>query len=206
MRIKPVVEGHGEVSAVPELLRRLCFEAEVYDVQVLSAIRAHRTDFSDYNKLQRWIGLAKLEQPDAIVIIFDADDDCPVTTAQAVADWAKAISIPIPCEVVVANREYEAWFLGSIESLRGLRGIHNDAAFDQDPEQPRDAKGRLSNLMANSRTYSETADQTPLTSQMDFSSAHQKCRSFRRMVNALGKLITSSGRPLPAWPPQEWVP
>ncbi len=40
-----------------------------------------------------------------------------------------------------------AWFLGGIESLRPHRSVRDDARFDSDPEAPRDAKGRLRQLM-----------------------------------------------------------
>src|SRR2546426_7135782 len=46
----------------------------------------------------------------------------------------------VPCAVVLAHREYEAWFLASLESLRGRRGIRGDAEAHPDPEEPRDRK------------------------------------------------------------------
>ena len=53
----------------------------------------------------------------------------------------------MPCGVVMAQREYEAWFLAAIESLCGQRGIVSDALYPQDPEQVRGAKGVVSRFM-----------------------------------------------------------
>jgi hypothetical protein len=119
--------------------------------------------------------------------------------------WAKASSDPIPCEVVVAQREYEAWFLGSMESLRGKRGISDEAESHPRPEEPRDAKGRVSAQMVGGRAYIETVDQIPLTSAFEMQSAYRSCRSFRKMVKVFGVLAEACGVRLPAWPPADWV-
>ena len=42
--------------------------------------------------------------------------------------------------VVLAHREFEAWFLAAIESLRGTGGIRADAESHHDPESPREQK------------------------------------------------------------------
>ena len=204
MVIQAIVEGHGEVNAVPELLRRLCYEAGIFAPKLLPAIRAHRTDFSERARLERWVRLAKLHEPSAIIIIYDADDDCAVTAASLTRAVAQPCSLPIPCEVVVANREYESWFLAAMESLRGHRGIAADAAYPGDPEEPRDAKGRLSRKMVGNRTYSETADQAGLTATMDLAVAHQRCRSFRKMVKVFGELARAAGHGAAQWPPAGW--
>ena len=57
----------------------------------------------------------------------------------------------MPCYVVMPNREYEAWFLATIESLRGTRGIRDDATPHPDPESPRGAAEELRRRMARNR-------------------------------------------------------
>ena len=42
MTIQPIVEGHGEVEAVPILLRRLRDLARAYPLEVNAPIRRHR--------------------------------------------------------------------------------------------------------------------------------------------------------------------
>lgn len=205
MRIQPIVEGHGEVDAVPELLRRLIAETACFDVHILKAIRAHRGDIIKQVSLDRVIQVARTKNPDAILILLDGDDDlCPGVLAQQLNIWAKESAAPIHCEVVVAQREYEAWFLGAIESLRGHRGISEDAVSELAPEAVRDAKGRLTSKMLQNRFYVERSDQVALTSALELRSAYQACRSFRKFVKVFGVLASACGLILPNWPPSDW--
>ena len=205
MNIQPIVEGYGEVEAVPVLLRRLRDECQVFGIDVNRPIRATRSQLVREDTLKQRVKLARLqERCGAILIIFDADDDCPRELAPIIQNWANEESGPVVSAVVIANREYEAWFLGSIESLRGLRGIRDDAIFPLDPEAPRAAKGVLERLMGDGASYSETVDQPALTAQFDMRLAYVSCRSFRRMTNAFGSLATALGHQLIEWPPLGW--
>jgi hypothetical protein len=102
-------------------------------------------------------------------------------------------------------REYEAWFLASIESLRGHRGIRADAESHPQPEEPRGAKGQLEQRMAEGKSYHETADQPALTALFDMQPTYARCRSFRHLVKVFGELATANGLILNAWPPPEGV-
>jgi len=104
----------------------------------------------------------------------------------------------------MAHREYEAWFLPSLEALRGVRGIVMDAASIANPETPRNAKGELRKHMIPGRGYSESVDQAAMTAQLDFRAAYRGCRSFRRMVKAFGDVVGSMGEALAPWPPDVW--
>jgi Domain of unknown function (DUF4276) len=205
MKIQPIVEGHGEVTALPELLRRLCHEAQVYTLEVGLPIRQHRADLAEEATLRKAVGMArKQEDCAAILVLFDSDDACPKELAPAVQGWAQDEARPIPCAVVLAHREYEAWFLASIESLRGLRGIRADAVSHPDPEAPRGAKHRLEERMGPGHSYVERSDQVAFSARFDLGAAHRACRSFRRLVRAFGLLVSGVGLPLPPWPPPAW--
>jgi len=206
MNIQPIVEGHGEVSAVPVLLRRLRDIAEAFDMDVNPSIRKPRAQFTNEQQLRTAVRLARTQEDcSGILILLDSDDDCPATIGPSIQAWATDEARPVPCAVVLAHREYEAWFLASIESLRGTRGIRSDAESHTAPESPRDAKGQLEDRMEPRRSYSETADQSALTATFDMGAAYGKCRSFRRMVKAFGDLATALGVALPnPWPPAEW--
>jgi hypothetical protein len=144
MNIQAIVEGHGEVNAVPELLRRLRNEAHAYQLDVNPPIRKKRSELVDEAQFRRALLLArKQEDCAAILILFDSDDDYPKTLAPTIQAWAQSAAGQVPCAVVMAHREYEAWFLTSIESLRGVRGIRPDAVSHDDPEGPRGAKSHL---------------------------------------------------------------
>jgi hypothetical protein len=206
MNIQPIVEGKGEIGAVPVLLRRFIEAANAYQLKVNPPIRRLRTDFDHENGVRGAVLLAR-KDPDcaAILIMFDSDDDCPKDIAPLVQAWAQAAASPIPCFVVMATREYEAWFLATIESLRGARGIRTDATSHPDPESPRGAKEELRKRMIRNRKYNERADQPALTALFDMATAYQRCRSFRRMINVFGLLAAGVGIPLGQWPPSERV-
>jgi hypothetical protein len=205
VRIQPIVEGHGEVAAVPVLLRRLLKAAAIYDIDVNPPIRRKRTEFGNEAAVRKAVRLATM-QPEcvAILLLFDADEDCPKDMAPRVEAWAKSEARTIPCAVVMPNHEYEAWFLAAMESLRGKRGVRDDAVSHSEPERPRDAKGALEERMNKGRCYAETADQAALTDGFDFGAAYTKSRSFRRMTRAFACLLSAAGKPPELWPPTEW--
>jgi Domain of unknown function (DUF4276) len=205
MNIQPIVEGDGEVRALPVLLRRLIAVANAYPVDVNQPIRRPRTELVREDGVRKAVRLARL-RPDcaAILIVFDGDDDCPKDLAPRVEAWGQAEATPLPCYVVIPNREYEAWFLATIESLRGTRGIRDDATSLPDPESRRGAAEELRRRMASNRSYSKAADQPALTAVFDMAEAHRRCRSFRRMVKVFGLLVTGLGIPMTEWPPAGW--
>lgn len=205
MKLYPIVEGHGEVEAVPVLLRRLLAEAQCQHIAVGRPIRRTQSQLHSKEGVQAGVRLALL-QPEcaAVVVLFDGEDDCPKELAAPVRAWAREAAAGTPCDVVVAYREYETWFLAAIESLRGQYGIAKDASPPADPDSKRDAKGALEAFMPASRAYSETLDQPAMSALFDLSLAHRRNRSFRKLVKAFGDLLTQLRQPIPAWPPAGW--
>ena len=202
--IVPIVEGHGEVQAVPTLLRRLVGAAEAWaEVRVGRPIRCSRSQLVDEIHLRKRVRLARRrEHRSAVLIIFDSDDDCPVEIAVQVRGWAVSEAGPY-CEVVLAKCEYEAWFLATVESLRTHSDMMDDAQSHPQPESPRDAKGRLAAMMHTS--YSETVHQPAFSDIFCMAAAYARCRSFRKLIGSFGRLIEGEGVHLPAWPPPAWL-
>ena len=206
MIIQPIVEGPGDAAAVPLLLRRLRDEAQAWGIEVGRPHRKPRAQLVKKDSLQSAVRVAVLRQDcAAILILFDADDDCPKELAPTLEEWAREAAGGRPCAVVMANREYEAWFLASIEALRGKSAILHDATSHPDPEGPRDAKGELEQRMRGGASYSPTVDQAALTAHLDLESAHRRCRSFRKLVSAFGALAAAAGVAPAVWPPAAWV-
>ena len=204
MNIQPIVEGHGEVSSVPILLRGLRNEAQAWGVEIARPHRCPRSQLVNRNTLQKAIRVAALTHDCAgILVLFDADNDCPMELAPNLDQWARAAAGAIPCPIVMANREYEAWFLASIESLRGQAGVREDARSFQEAESPRDAKGQLRRQML-SRRHSPAVDQVALTARFDLASAWRGCRSFQKFVSAVGTLFQAARAQPAVWPPQDW--
>jgi hypothetical protein len=207
MTIQPIVEGHGEVAAVPVLLRRLQDVALNYSFGVSHPIRRKRSELVNEAKLRISVQLAKAT-PECmgILILLDADDDLACIVAPQLLAWARSEAGEIPCEVVLANREYEAWFLASLESLRGCCGISPGANSSARPEGIRDAKGAVQAQMTPGAAYSPTAHQAALTARIDLPKVHQVCSSFQKLVRAFNGICASAGVKLPdEWPPQEWI-
>src|SRR5579883_447516 len=202
MRIQPIVEGKGEVQAVPVLLRRLIVAANAYPLDVNPPIRRPRTDFDREDGVRNWVRVARLRPGcAAILVMFDSDDDCPRDIAPRVQAWGQAEAAPIPCYVVMPTREFEAWFLAAVESLRGVRGIVAGATAHPNPESRRGAAEELERRMPPNQSYSKTADQPALTARFDMATAYQRCRSFRRMVNVFSLIAAGVGITLEQWPP-----
>ncbi|MGH8674709.1 MAG: DUF4276 family protein [Burkholderiales bacterium] len=206
MIIQPIVEGQGDVSAVPLLLRRLRDEAQIWELDVGKPHRRRRTQLVNRDSLRSAVRVAALRADCAgILVLFDADDDCPAELAPTLEEWAREAAGTIPCAVVMANREYEAWFLASIETLRGRSDVLPEAASHADPEAPRDAKGELERRMRSGASYSATVDQPGMTAHLDLESAYRRCRSFRKLVSAFGALAGAAGMAPAVWPPAAWV-
>ena len=194
------------MKALPILLRRLVEEAEVWMVGIGRPIRKPRNQLVRETELRKAVRLALLQpECNAVLILIDGDSDCPAELGPAVQAWAVAEAGDVPCEVVIAHREYEAWFLASIESIRGHRRIRADAQSHPMPEQPRGAKGQLEARMEAGATYLETTDQPALSASFSLMTAHRRSRSFRKLIGSFGRLVSSMGQEIGEWPPASWA-
>jgi len=48
-----------------------------------------------------------------VLVLLDADDDCPVIVARNLLERSRASHADLRVSIVVANREYEAWFIAA---------------------------------------------------------------------------------------------
>jgi len=202
--IVPIVEGHGEVQAAPELLRRMLIHHGAYALKVGKPIRQPRSSLLKEESFKATVALAR-SRPDcsAILVLFDADDEGPCIWGPRLLEWSKAELGNYPVYVVLAKREYEAWLIASLETMRGQRRIRHDAPPPPDAEAIRDAKGWLSEQMPKGVPYTETGDQAALTTFLDFRLAHQRSRSFRKLWKDLSKIVHDlAGSTVPLQPEQ----
>jgi hypothetical protein len=192
--ILPIVEGHGESTAVPILIRRIVAHyAPNMFAHVGQVIRVKRTELIQAGGLERFVELAARQttRSDGILILLDADDDCPREVAEELAARAKKTRPDRNISVVAANREYEAWFLAAARSLRGKRGLADDLEPPPNPEAIRDAKGWLAKRTAQGFSYKPTIDQPALTQLFDLEQAYA-ARSFRKIVKEVIALARNS--------------
>lgn len=184
-RVATIVEGAGEVTALPILLRRLAqwLTPEIH-VEVPPPIKVAKDRFLNRpHEFSRHLQLAAAKCGDQgwVLVLLDADDDCPALKGAEIAERAKAILPHRRVAVVLANREYEAWFIAAAASLSGRRGFvfqHADAGLD--PEGPRNAKGWMAQRMSGNG-YHETTDQAAFSAVLDMNAAFERSRSFRKL-------------------------
>ena len=203
--IQPIVEGHGDVVALPVLLRRFLELAQIWDVSVRKPIRQPRGRLAQRLPLERVVQLARSQEGcRAILVVLDGDRECPAELGPRLLEWAAVPAADTPCEVVIAHREYEAWFLASLQSLRGVRGIRLDASAHPNPEAPRGAKEALEARMAPGLGYLERTDQPALSAVFSLAEAYRSSRSFRKLTASVRSLIHGMGREFPEGPPDAW--
>ncbi|WP_303831302.1 DUF4276 family protein [Asticcacaulis taihuensis] len=184
MNIACIVEGHGEVQALPVLLRRLLatYKPEV-QVDIDRPIVIHRDRFiSNDDEFSKFLRLAasRAGKNGWVLILLDADDDCPVNLSQSLYDKVAQIIPGHRVSLVLANKEYEGWFIASALSLNGVCNLQIDAAVERNPDDIRGAKEWLSKHMPPGISYKEVIDQPRLSARFDFDMAIQNSRSFRK--------------------------
>lgn len=188
--IVPIVEGDGEVEAVPIMIRRIAEKVTpLHPPYVLKPIRVPRQRFVKPDEVERYVNLAAvLGAAEArILVLLDADDDCPAELGPSVLQRACAARSDRRIEVVVAKCEYESWVIAAVDSLQGTRGIRADAEVPEDPESIRGAKEWLRDRMSS--PYSPTADQATFTARFDIASARGRSPSFDKMWRAVSSLL-----------------
>ncbi|HEX8392905.1 MAG TPA: DUF4276 family protein, partial [Longimicrobium sp.] len=174
----PIVEGHAEERSIPVLMRRM-------NVAVLKPYRVKRNSVVKPGELERTLQGALAQRPEttSVLVLLDVDDDCAAKLGPELLKRAGSVT-RFPVSVVFAVRELEAWFLGGLESLRGHRGVVADAAYPDDPEQPRGAKERLRAFITG-RTYVDTDDQPALMAALDIDAARARCPSLDKLMRDL---------------------
>ncbi len=87
-----VVEGTGEISAVPLLLRRLAHDMfGCWSARFLRPSRYGRGQLTTTGGIERIIERTVVLNPDAtgVLVMLDADDDCPAALAPRLLDRAR---------------------------------------------------------------------------------------------------------------------
>jgi len=191
-KIYPIVEGDGEVDAVPLLLRRYLSEVKQrYDIQVAPSKNAHsRNNLLKPDGLERFLKYADKE-PEVlgILLILDTEEQCAKDLAFALSKRARKLSLKYPVVIVCAQCEYEAWFLASLETIKPHTKLIDSARYDSPVEERRGVKQWLTSQMPSGKAYKETEDQPAMTSHLDFDLVRPKSRSFRRLEHAIDELL-----------------
>ncbi len=209
LRVAPIVEGHGEVIAVRTLLDRIWREIAGGDfIEVLQPIRQPRTKLvvldpehqsgtrriPNTAELERAVGFAagKLQAareaddntPELILLLLDANSDCPRELAPLLAEEVVNLSRTRPSAVVLANVEYETWFVAAAASLDEYLELEDADRTIDDAEAGRHGKGWIEKRFRGNK-YSETVDQVRLTARMDLGQCRNASSSFDKLCRVL---------------------
>ena len=191
-RLACVIEGKGERSALPVLLRRIADELTGYTTRLeITTVHLDRSKLTKAGELERAVQLAaqRAGAPGAILILHDADDACPVQLRDQVRDRAAAARADRLISVVLANKEFEAWFIASADSLKEQGYIAGVTDLpEEDPDSVRGAKQWLSSRL-HQGTYKPTVDQPKLAAVFDLQEARRNSRSFRKLWREMELLL-----------------
>ena len=198
--IVPVVEGDGDVAAFPELLARILLEnhnrPDVLVAQGKSGVVKANGRPNLLNKLDKFLHHAQNKPDcDAILVLLDADNDCPVILSRQLSQHCEQVGTKCPVQIVCARRSYESWFLASLDTVKGKSVIPDTATLSGDAENVPNPKQWITALLPRGQAYKETTHQAALSSYIDLDLAHKNSRSFRRLCHALEQLLDAIDSP-----------
>ena len=173
-RIACIVEGHGEVEALPILLRRLQTEIDRYcDIQ--RPIRTNRSSLVKPDEFERYVRIAAeiAGSSGLILVLIDADSDKVCELGPQLTKRAQQARPDRRVLISLAQREFEHWLVAASESRRpDFESIENGKRL----------------LPAD---YSATTHQARLTATFDLDLARQHSHSFRRFCQRFHELISA---------------
>lgn len=208
LRVATIVEGHGEVIAIRKLLERIWSEIAGGEyIEVLRPILRPRSKLLrpgpkggpsviDQDEVSRAVKLANLalssgansELPKLVLILLDADSDCPGELAPRLKQAGEEEGSLFDLAVVLANVEYETWFVAAAPSLGDYLLLEqHDAPTEQavlPPESRRAGKSWIEDRFKGQK-YSETVDQVKLTARMDLEMCRNGSPSFDKLCREL---------------------
>jgi hypothetical protein len=193
---KPVilVEGDGDMKAVPFLIRKLAEASGFYDlIPCPNPIKCGEIPkLRKEGQLERFVQYACIRsESDSVILVVDCDDDCPVTTSGEFAARANLIAQRFRKKVGIAfiQKEFETLFLYSLRELSVSYPEHGWLLKESDASTDwatvRGAKSELNRRMKN-YTYKETRDQVKFVSAIDIENVASTCRSamhLQRLIN-----------------------
>lgn len=197
-RIATIVEGYGEVQAIRVLLDRMFAEIsppvwpevlQPYRVGRDSLVKPCGIETAVDDLLNRSPGVTGL------LVLFDADDDCPATVGPDLARRVTSARADVAASVVLANREFEAWFLAAAPSLAGVQGLSGDLTPPPSPESIRGCKEWLSKRRPAGSPYKPRQHQPGLTQAFDMAMARRNAPSFAKFWRDVERLLIAGSTP-----------
>ena len=213
--VAPIVEGQTEQGCVERLLQRIWKEllGGTDRLQVLEPFRDDRSSLVllDGEALRETVQktFEKLKSrtrrdPAArslLLILLDAEDDCPATMAPRLLQKARESLDPkVGLSCVLATRMLENWIVGGASTLSGTNELP-DALPPRDRfEEIHGAKWLDQQLRSRNprRKYKKTADAEPFVRSMNLEECRTNCPSFDKLCRELERGLSA--------PPPESAP
>lgn len=184
-----ILEGLGDVGAVPLLIRRVMEENDIYDLRIAPRPKTNVeiARLRQPGQIERYLDFCNRDVGDSILIALDCDDGCPVETARDFGERIRATRFQKPVSVCLFHREYESIFLPSIELIAAKYPDFRwrKLAARENIETIRDVKGEISRMMGPGRAYKPTSDQARFTAAIDLHRTRHASRSFRHFENSI---------------------
>jgi hypothetical protein len=213
--IAPIVEGHTEQGCVERLLQRIWTEllCSPDRLQVLEPFRGHRDSLTHANGevltdsvTKAFLKLRAATRRDSearslLLILLDAEGDCPATLAPRLMEIArKALPATTPVACVLAKRMLENWIVAGASTLAGVNGLPDPLPPRSNVEDHSGVGWLEKQLRSKNRTrsYKKTADGEIFVRAM----ALQECRENAPSFDKLCRELEARLPPPPAPDPQ----
>jgi hypothetical protein len=189
--IASIVEGDGEVRALPKLLHRIAGDLGVAGLLTPNPMRIPRGKLTYADGIEREVSAiaARVRDSGGVLVVLDADRDCPAKLGPELLARARSARPDKRVTVVLPKHEFEAWFLAAAPSIAGQHGFPADFQRPDDPEAPRDCKGQLTKARRKGWPYKETVDQASLAAVFDMGMAREYSPSFGKFYREVAWLL-----------------
>lgn len=178
--VAPIVEGHGDVAALPLLLRMIDPTLSVSRPVRFPRSRLLADDDSHLHRAAA-IAASNITGRGVVLLVLDADEDCAAQLGPKLESRLRKLSPQCECRVALAVREFEAWIVGG------------DAAYDvQDADTAGNLKDRIRERHG---VYGETADQPRLIANADLTLLEKRSRSFRHLLKTVREFPRATSPP-----------
>lgn len=185
-----IVEGFGEVAALPPLVGRVgsAFGVASYVSQPPIRVKG-LPQLLKPGELERWILLAQTRNgTDATLIVLDVDEKCPLNLRNQFEARIDSMGNKVikPVFLCFIKSEFESWFLADVSTLSQSLPDYGWSTSDdvQNYQEIRGAKERLAKIIGNVN-YKETRDQEVMARNINVVRLYSKDRSFRRFVKCV---------------------
>lgn len=168
-----VVEGPGDVQAVPVLLRKHQSSNEDYADILGKPVPFHgKGNATAPGGIEGYVATAARPGCVGVIVVLDADDDLVCVQGPELLERARA-EVGVPVVIAIAERDFEDWLFASVETLE----LHNPSEFDTNTR----GKTGIQRGMAPQK-YVKPTHQPRLTSKADLALAASRSKSLARLL------------------------